>query len=155
MDGWTTTDPGARWHDDVAADRLTRCWYRRTQHPDTPLMRARQGVAAHGNEISPALHDLALGEPVHDHLLGPDPPTGGGDAAEGSGVRPPADQSGGDRVLLHHQGLQLPAVVREGRSHRLEPLDVAGQSADGPRTLAHLLGDELGHPVEAVLVAAA
>src|SRR6478609_4577337 len=102
MDGWTTTDPGARWHDDVPADRLTRCWYRRTQRPDTPLMRARQGVADHGKEISPALHDLALGEPVHDHLVGADPPTGGGYPAAGPGVHRLTDQWSGDRVLIHH-----------------------------------------------------
>jgi len=66
---------------------------------------------------------------------------------------PPPDQSRGDRVLLDDQFLQLPVVVREGCAHRLDSLDVTGQSIDGPRP-AHLLGDELAQLIDAVLVAA-
>src|SRR3954470_22757320 len=99
-----------------------------------------QGVANHGKEVSPALDDLAVGDSVDDQLLGPDPPAGGGDAAEGSCVRPLTDQSGGDRLLLDDQVLQLPAVVGEGCAHSPDSLDVTGQSVDGPGP-AHLLGD--------------
>src|SRR4051794_23188914 len=67
-----------------------------------------QGVANYGKEVAPALDDLAIGDSVDDQFLGTDLPAGGGDAAEGSGVRPPTDESGGDPVLLDHQLLQLP-----------------------------------------------
>src|SRR5919112_5095652 len=113
----------------------------------------RQGVANHGKEISPALNDLAVGDSVDDQLLRTDPPAGGADAAEGSGVRPPTDQPGGDRVLLDDQFLQLPVVVGEGGAHSPDSVDVAGQSIDRPRP-ADLLGDELAQLIEAVLVAA-
>jgi hypothetical protein len=68
-------------------------------------------------------------------------------------VRALTDHSGGDRVLLDDQFLQLPVVVGEGCAHSLDSIDVAGQSIDGHRP-ADLLGDELAQLVEAVLVAA-
>src|SRR3954470_16851789 len=112
-----------------------------------------QGVANHGKEVSPAPDDPAVGDAVDDQLLGPDPPAGGGDAAEGPGVRPLTEQSRGDRVLLDDQQLQLPVVVAEGGADRLDALDVRGQPVDG-RGPAHLLGDELAELIDAVLVAA-
>src|SRR3954468_13512742 len=48
---------------------------------------------------------------------------------------------------------KLPVVVGEGGAYSLDPVDVAGQSIDGPGP-AHLLGDELAELIEAVLVAA-
>src|SRR4051794_8117597 len=104
-------------------------------------------------EIPPALHDLAICDAVHDQLLGSDLSAGGCDALKESGMRPVTDESGGDRILLDDQFLQVPVIVREAGAYRLQSLDVGGQSIHGSGP-AHLLVDELAQLIEAVLVAA-
>lgn len=89
------------------------------------LVRAEQGVAHDGEEVSPAGDDPAVDDAVHHELLGADPPSGRGDGAERPGVGAPSGEPRRDHLALDDEVLQRPLVVGEGSQHCANPVEEA------------------------------